>query len=262
MKRPLYAIAAFALLLPALALAQSAFNGTWKTDPNSIRDTGKPMVVTLKDGMYHCSCSNPSYTVKTDGEDHPVTGHPGFDAIAVKVVNDHTIQLTVKKAGKVIGTETVTAAADGKTATSEFTNDSGTAPVTGKMEMVKVADAPAGSNMVAGSWQLKHVDNVSANALAYTYKIDGDSISYSDPTGGSYDAKLNGKAVPYHTKMGAPDTVAVKKLGKNSLRETYARDGKVLSTNTMTVSADGNSMTTVSHSMHDDSTSTATAHKQ
>ena len=53
MKRPLYAIAAFALLLPALALAQSAFNGTWKTDPNSIRDTGKPMVVTLKDGMYH-----------------------------------------------------------------------------------------------------------------------------------------------------------------------------------------------------------------
>lgn len=262
MKRLLYAVSVFALLMPALALAQSAFNGTWKTDPGSIHDTGKPIVITLKNGEFHCSCSNPSYTVKTDGEDHPVSGHPGFDTVAVKIVDDHTIQQTLKKAGKVIETLTVTGAADGKSATEEFTNDSGSTPVTGKVGLVKVAKAPAGSHLLAGSWKMKSVDTLSDNGLAYTYKVDGSDVSLSTPTGESYAAKIDGPAVPYKTSMGANDTVSVKKLGPNSLRETYEHDGKVLSTNTMTVSADGKSMKSVIHDMHNDITSTATAHKQ
>lgn len=262
MKRLLYAIAVGVLLMPSLALAQSAFNGTWKTDPNSIHDTGKPIVITLKDGMFHCSCSNPSYSVKTDGEDHPVTGHPDFDTVAVQVVDDHTVKLTYKKAGKVTSTLTVIGAADGKTATEEFTNDRGSTPVTGKATIYQVAKAPAGSHMLAGSWKMKHVNDISDNALTYTYKVDGDSVSFNDSTGTSYDAKFDGKAVPLHTNMGVNTTVAVKKLGKNSLRETFERDGKVLSTDTMTVSADGKSMQSVSHDLHNDITTTATAHKQ
>jgi hypothetical protein len=262
MKKLLYAVSLFALLMPAMALAQSAFNGTWKTDPSSIHDTGKPIVIALKGGMFSCSCSNPAYTVKTDGEDHPVTGHPGFDTVAVKIVDDHTIEQTLKKAGKVVETLTVTAAADGKTATEEMTNDSGNAPVTGKAGLVKVAKAPAGSHLLAGSWKMKNIDNVSDNGLAYTYKVDGSDVSLSTPAGDSYAAKIGGPAVPYQTGMGANDTVSVKKLGPNSLRETYERGGKVLSTSTMTVSADGKSMKTVSHDMHNDITTTSTARKQ
>jgi len=262
MKKLLYAVSVFALLMPAMALAQSAFNGTWKTDPGSIHDTGKPIVITLKDGMFRCSCSNPPYTVKTDGEDHPVSGHPGFDSVAVKIVDDHTIQQTLKKGGKVVQTLTVTGSADGQNATEEFTDDSGTKPVTGKAAIYKVAKAPSGSHMLAGSWKMKRFDNISDDALTFTYKVDGDNVSFSDLTGNSYAAKLDGPAVPYQNNMGAKDTVMVKKLGPNSLRETYERDGKVLSTSTMTVSADGKSMKSVSHDMHNDITTTATAHKQ
>jgi len=262
MKKLLCAVSAFALLIPAMALAQSAFNGTWKTDPSSIHDTGKPIVITLKGGMFSCSCSNPAYTVKTDGEDHPVTGHPGFDTVAVKIVDDHTIEQTLKKAGKVVETLTVTGSADGKSATEEMTNDSGSTPVTGKAGLVKVAKAPTGSHLLAGSWKMKNIDNVSDNGLAYTYKVDGSDVSLSTPTGDSYAAKIDGPAVPYQTSMGANDTVSVKKLGPNSLRETYERGGKVLSTSTMTVSADGKNMKTVSHDMHNDITTTSTARKQ
>lgn len=262
MKKLLYAVSVFALLMPTMALAQSAFNGTWKTDPGSIHDTGKPIVITLKDDMFHCSCSNPPYTVKTDGEDHPVSGHPGFDSAAVKIIDAHTVQETLKKDGKVVDTLTVTVSADNKSAIEKFTDESGTTPVTGKLAMYRVAAAPAGSHLLAGSWKLKRFDNLSDNGLTFTYKVDGDEVDYSTPTGNAYAAKIGGQAVQYHSRMYANDTVMVKKLGPNTLRETYERDGKVLSTSTMTVSADGKSMHSVNHDMHNDITTTATAHRQ
>lgn len=262
MNRLLRAVSTVALLVPAMALAQSAFNGTWKTDPNSIHDTGKPIVITLKGGEFRCSCSNPSYTVKTDGADHPVSGHPGFDTVAVKIVDDHTVEQTLKKAGKVVQTLTVTGSSDGQNATEEFTDDSGTKPVTGKAAIYKVAKAPSGSHMLAGSWKMKRFDNISDDALAFTYKVDGSDVSFSDLTGDSYAAKIDGPAVPYQNRSGAKDTVTVKKMGPSSLRETYERDGKVLSTATMTVSSDGKTMKSISHDAHNDITTTATAHKQ
>src|SRR6266568_6975887 len=42
------------------------------------------------------------WTGKFDGKDYPVTGDPTSDMRAYKVVNDHTLDLTVKKDGKVV----------------------------------------------------------------------------------------------------------------------------------------------------------------
>ncbi|MGH8190989.1 MAG: hypothetical protein ACREP2_06040 [Rhodanobacteraceae bacterium] len=262
MKRLIVAGFALALLVPACAFAQSAFNGTWKTDVNSMKGTGTPAVIHLKDGMYE-SNSVPPIKVKADGEDHAVTGHPGFDTVAIKVLNDHSIQETDKKDGKVVSTWTITVAADGKTATYEFTNDSGASPVTGKLMVKRIAKGAPGSNAVAGTWQFEHYGDISASALTASYKVDGDTVSFSDPTGDSYTAKINGKAVPYTDGSGITGTtVSVKRLGKRSLRETFSRDGKVTSTNTMTVAANGQTMKTVSHNMRMKRSMTSVAHKQ
>ena len=40
------------LLLPAAALASSAFDGTWKTNLDSMKVTGKPDVYLLANGEY------------------------------------------------------------------------------------------------------------------------------------------------------------------------------------------------------------------
>jgi hypothetical protein len=147
MKRLLVAGFLLALLAPVCAFAQSAFNGTWVTRSGSVRGMGTP-TIHLDNGMYWCSCSAPPFKIKADGDYHAVNGHPGFDSEAVRVVNDHTIQVTQKKDGKITDDESVTAAPDGKTATFEFTDYTdytGTSQVTGKGLVDRVAKDAAGS---------------------------------------------------------------------------------------------------------------------
>lgn len=57
------------------------------------------------------------WTGKFDGKDYPVTGDPTSDARSYKVVNDHTLDLTIKKDGKVTVTGKIVTSADGKSRT-------------------------------------------------------------------------------------------------------------------------------------------------
>lgn len=57
------------------------------------------------------------WTGKFDGKDYPVTGDPSSDTRAVKKIDDHTMQLTVKKDGKVTMTGKLVLAPDGKSRT-------------------------------------------------------------------------------------------------------------------------------------------------
>jgi hypothetical protein len=57
------------------------------------------------------------WTGKFDGKDYPVTGDPDSDSRSYKMVNDHTLELTNKKAGKVTLTGRIVVSADGKTRT-------------------------------------------------------------------------------------------------------------------------------------------------
>src|SRR6266568_772023 len=98
-------------LASQLANAQSPFDGTWKIDMSKVDFPKKPDVFVLQNGMYECKSCTPPYKVKADGSDQAVTGHPYFDTIAIKVVNDHEIQETDKKGGKVVGTGTTTISA-------------------------------------------------------------------------------------------------------------------------------------------------------
>ncbi|GAB3788802.1 hypothetical protein [Dyella agri] len=249
MKSLLIAGLVLALFAPASALAQNTFDGTWKTDPASIQDTGKPITVTLKDGVFHCDCDNPAVNVKADGKDHPTAGHIGYDTSSVEVVNNNKLHMIEKKAGKVVGDSTLTASADGGTVTNEFTDTSGSSPVTGKVVFERVGKAMPGSNLTTGVWKLKNIDNYSDNALTFTYKIDGNTVNFKDSTGDSYTAMMGGKAVPVHETTNTHATVSVLKVGKNGMRETYMHDGKPTSTVTMTLSDDGKSMKSIWHNL-------------
>ena len=57
------------------------------------------------------------WTGKLDGKDYAVTGDPNSDARSVKKVDDHNLELTVKKGGKVTVTGKIVVAADGKSRT-------------------------------------------------------------------------------------------------------------------------------------------------
>lgn len=244
MKNTRWFILIASLLMPAMAMAQSAFDGTWKFDLKTAKFPTKPEVYVLQDGMYHCKTCVPSIDVKADGQDQKVSGHPYYDMVSIKVVNDRTIEETDKKNGKTVATSKTWVSADGNTLMFEFIDSSATNadPVTGKGEATRVAKGPAGAHAISGSWRTSKVDSVSDNGLTFTYKVEGDSLSMSNQTGQSYTAKLDGTEAPYKGDPGTT-SVSVKKVDKNTIEETDKRDGKVISVARITVAADGKSMT-------------------
>jgi hypothetical protein len=243
MKKVLFVEFAMLLLLPILAVAQNAFDGTWKIDVNNAQFSKKPDVYLLQNGMYQCKTCVPPIDVKADGQDQKVTGHPYYDSIAIKVVNDHEIEETDKKNGKTVVTSTESVSADGKTMTFTFNDSSNTSadPVTGKGEATRVAKGAAGSHAISGSWRTTKVASVSDNGLMWTYKVNGDEISMTTPTGQSYTAKLNGAQSPYKGDPGTT-SISIKTMGKDTLEETDYRDGKAISVTKMVLTADGKKM--------------------
>jgi hypothetical protein len=241
---------ALALLASTSALAQNAFDGTWKADVGSAQMPKKPDVYMLKGDTYSCKSCVPPITVKADGMDHAVTGHPYYDMEAVKVVDDHTIQITQKKNGKVVATATNTVAPDGKTMTFEFSDSSATnsAPVVGKGTQMRVAAGLAGAHAVSGSWRTTSFATISDNGLTTTFKVDGDMLTMTTPTGQKYTAKMDGTEAPFSGDPGLT-AVSVKKMGANEIQETDKRGSKVMGVQTMTVSADGKKIHVVYRNM-------------
>jgi hypothetical protein len=240
MKKLLFLGSLAALLMPVLAAAQNPFDGTWKIDMNKVDFPKKPDVFLLQNGMYECKTCAPPYKIKADGTDQSVSGHPYIDTIAIEVVSDHEIKETDKKDGKVVGTSSTTVSPDGSTLMftfSDSSNTNGGPPVTGKGEAARVAKGPAGSNAVSGSWRTTKIESMSDNATVWTYKVSGDEITMTNPTGQSYTAKLSGAEAPMKGDPGV-SSVSVKMLGKNTFEETDKRDGKVIGIFKMTVAPD------------------------
>ena len=107
--------------LPVMLLAQSPFDGTWKTNMGASKLSPKPYVFSVNNGMYDCESCAPKINVKADGQDQPVTGQT-YDTIAVQAVDANTIHVTAKKAGKAEFEQTRTASPDGKMLTVSSTN--------------------------------------------------------------------------------------------------------------------------------------------
>jgi phage gp45-like len=122
------------VLLLAGALAASAANpnlGTWKLNEAKSKLTqGFPKNLTV---VYAAEGDKIKATVdgvdgqgkpthnewigKFDGKDYPVTGDPSSDTRSIKQVDDRTLELTVKKDGKVTIKGKIVIAADGKSRT-------------------------------------------------------------------------------------------------------------------------------------------------
>ncbi len=105
--------------------------GTWKL--NEAKSKLVPGAAKIHTVLYEAAGDNVKVTVdgtgsdgkpthnewtgKFDGKDYPVTGDPTSDARSYKMVNERTLELTVKKDGKVTTTGRITVSADGKSRT-------------------------------------------------------------------------------------------------------------------------------------------------
>jgi hypothetical protein len=264
MKRLIFAAAFVAVCVPGTVVAQNVFDGTWKLDISKFTMPEKPDEYYLVDGMYECKTCDVPFKVKADGTDQPISGNPYVDTVAFKVVSDHETEETDKKGGKVVATYAVTVSPDGDTLTVKFSdasNTNGGPPMVGKGELTRVAKGPAGSHLISGSWRMAKVEDMSDNATTWSYKVNGDEITMSSPTGQTYTAKLDGTEAPMKGDPGI-DHVSVKMAGTNTLEETDTHDGKVVVVFTMTVEPDGKTAKIVFDDRLSNRTNGAVATKQ
>ena len=124
--------------IAVLAQAPAAKNmaGAWKLDPAKSKyspgPTPKSQVAKLEavDGGLKVvsdrveadgKTTHFEWTAKFDGKDYPVKGDPNRDAVSVKKVDDYTLDITNKKAGKVLTTIHAVYSKDGKSRTETVT---------------------------------------------------------------------------------------------------------------------------------------------
>lgn len=106
-------------------------SGSWRL--NRVHESDNGLTTTYTTSGDELSMSQPtgeSYTAKLDGKDYPVKGSYSYNSVSLKRVNDHTIEVTLKRDGKIVEVSKMAAAPDGKTmtvvATSKLTGRTST----------------------------------------------------------------------------------------------------------------------------------------
>jgi hypothetical protein len=134
MNKKTIALTIAACFIGALCFA-SPMTGTWKlNDAKSKFSPGAPKSVTVVyepagddvkctiDGVDgQGKPTHTEWTGKFDGKDYPVTGDSNQSTRSVKVINDHVMEVAVKKDGKVTMSGKIVIAADGKSRTVTLT---------------------------------------------------------------------------------------------------------------------------------------------
>ena len=141
----------FCFLGWAACLAADPQMGTWKLNEAKSKmtpGTTKFNTVTFKNTLGNIKVTGDGadasgkpihveWSGKFDGKDYRVTGDPSADTRAYRKLNDRTVEVIVKKNGKVIVTGRSEVSADGKTRTSTVT---GTNPKGKKFRNIAVYD--------------------------------------------------------------------------------------------------------------------------
>jgi hypothetical protein len=234
------------LLLPALCFGQSAFDGTWRPDPQRPSHP-KTEIAQLANGQYECPSCTPPYTAKADGHDQPIQGNLYFDTISITIVDDRTISKIGKKDGRVVADTKVTVAADGATKT-EVQTIIGMAPVPVELTSVfsRISSGKPGSHPISGGWQMREMD-VSNHVEDTSFKLSGGALAMIDRMGRSFTAKLDGTPAPY---KGSDEfnSVSLKLIDERTIEESDLNDGKVVKISRWSLSPDGQTM----HARFDD----------
>ena len=255
---------ATSLLLLALCLfssdarSQSPFDGTWiiDTDKNENLSSEKPRVLSVADGVFR----EGDRQIKADGSDQKVPATGYWDTVSVRIVDDRTVEIISKKAGKPMFSETDTLSADGNTLTQVVKDTTEAEAVTFESDFRRIAPAPAGAHALSGSWQVFKLSR-SENSTVIKYKCTSRGFSAETPLGEKLEAKFDGKLYEMEDDPGHT-MVSVKLINPHTVEQTNVRDGKIVFIVTLEVTPDGKTIHATSKGKDGGSVKTWTLHKQ
>jgi hypothetical protein len=255
---------ATSLLLLALCLfsthahSQSPFDGTWiiDTGKNDKFASEKPRVLSVADGVFR----EGDRQLKVDGSDQKVPATGYWDTVSVRIVDERTVEIISKKAGKPMFTETDTVSADGNTLTQVMKDTTEAEAVTFESDFRRLAPAPAGAHAVSGSWQV-FKQSRSENSTIIKYKCTSQGFTAETPLGEKLEAKFDGKLYEMQDDPGHT-MVSVKLINPYTVEQTNVREGKVVFIVTLEVTPDAKTIHATSKMKKDGSVKAWTLHKQ
>lgn len=244
------------LLWPGTLFAQSLFDGTWIIDSDRTQLPQKPSAFFLARGIFQWSGTE----IKADGTDQKVPATGYCDTIRVQIVDDHTVEIISKKAGKTMFTEVDTVSLDGHTLTQVVKDTTEAQTVTIETFSKRVEPGPVGSHTLSGSWQAYKISRSRYGSIV-KYRCTADGFSAETPLGEKFDAKFDGKDYlveddPAHTM------VSVKLLRPNMVEQTNKRGGKVVGVLLLTVASDGETIHAAYENKEDSTTTNLEMRKQ
>ena len=228
---------------PALA-ADSPWNGTWKLNEAKSNFTGNTFTYSMNPNgtLHYSNGSNVSFNFACDGKDYPSVADR---TISCTKADGATYDFTYKAAGKVLGTSVTVISSDGKSITDTYkaTKPDGTSFTT-----TTTSARVSGTAGLAGEW--KDTKSASTSASIMTIAVTGDSFHFAYPEWKQgATVKLDGTYAPF-TGAQVPEgvTVSYKAVSPTQLNGGTKLNGKLWSEDTMTLSADGKTITDVSWS--------------
>jgi hypothetical protein len=245
-------------LFPGGSRSQSLFDDTWVIDTKKNRNftAEKPIVFSVADGVFRYG----DRVIKTDGKDQKVPPTGYWDTVSVRILDDHAVEVTSRKAGKPMFTETDTVSPDGNTLTQVIKDMTEAETVTLENVFRRTAPAPPGAHFLSGSWQI-FKESRSANSTIITYKCTSQGFSAETPLGEKFDAKFDGKFYLIEDDP-ARTMVAVNRINANTVEMTNEGDGRIVFVVRLEVTPDGKAIHASSESKEDGSVKTWELHRK
>ena len=241
----------------AEASAETGLAGTWVVDTETATFEDDNNSYLVADGQYTCQSCDPPYSVAASGEWVEVD-RPSVDAVKFAIVDDMTVTSAGQRNGKEVGNSTWTVSEDGQTMTVAWNDLEGAEATSGTTTYARTAAGPEGAHAVSGDWKVTGVGDMSEAARTVTYALDGDTVTITG-NNGTTTLTLGGDAVtPAGDETGG--MTAMEKVSDNVYRQTYSRDGEVLSVTEVTI--EGDTLTGVNTSPKDGSKVTWTAKRK
>ena len=241
MKQKLLLFAAIAAVcLPVCNAAENPWNGRWKLSEAKSKLTGAVEIVSQSaDGKYGVATSGLTFTFGCDGADYPL---PGGRVLNCNKVSDTAMHFVVKAGGDELAQVDRTLSNGGKTMTVVDTGKTPDGTPFHDTETYKKTSAGSG-NAWTGAWQNTRVE-ISTHGSVMV-EATADSITFTYPMSkSSLTAKLDGTPASEqgpHTEEGL--TASLTAAGPLLIHEVDTLNGTVVEHDTLSVSADGRSMT-------------------
>ena len=229
-----------AVCVPVCRAADNPWNGTWKLNEAKSKLTGS--VDTLSkgaDGKYTVVTSGLTFSFGCDGAEYAL---PAGRMLTCDKVSDTAMHFVIKAGGDELAQIDRTLSDGGKTMTVVDTGKAADGTPFHDTEVYKKTSAGSGDAWT-GTWQSTKVQ-MSTHGVAMV-EATADSITFTYPMNkSSLTAKLDGTPATEqgpHPEEGL--TISLTAAGPLTIKEVDTLNGTVLENDTLSVTADGKTMT-------------------